>query len=546
MIFQKTMKEKLLHNQTWATIASLLPTLLILAGVSIISRLPFLLYPPLQSDPSMYTYFAYAIARGEVPYKDIVLPHPPIGFMFYSIPATVFGNNLIAMNLFTVTIFSLCAVLTYSASRKIFGLKKNHLAIISTLIFVLWPGTFMEAFTSPLEVIMTFFLLIGFYLYILYRRSGFWGHIFASGFSFGVSLSVKPTSLFMIMAIVLFESFSSIKTKNLLNSMKWLLLFLAGGLVSSVACLLWIALVLNAFDLFILHVVKFQTSLQDFLTLSERIFYLRWYLIAHMPLWAFCILGIFTDREDRLNQILPVIIATISIVVEVSLVNTYYHHLFYLTPLLSISASKGAENLWRSLTRFVKGLDRFNIVTLVMLFAVCISSVAYIDAATKDFQTIFPSYPSQLFSVNDVTATEKVVGKIVASLSMPNERIWTSDGSIAFFSERLIEIPDAKQWPVQVFYDRTWLIHTSLLEKGISKRGLLQPSQFVSSWDKHQTRVLVFIRGKGWIPYPDELLWTGYSGLAGVSDYVTRNYLLVKLVPHPTSGYTYEIWVRKT
>lgn len=529
-----------------ASIADSLPTLLVLAGISIISRLPFLLYPPLQSDPSMYTYFGYAIARGEVPYRDIVLPHPPIGFIFYSLPAVFFGNNLIAMTLFSVTMFSLCIVLCYSVARNTFGSNKNHLAIISALMFALWPGTFMEAFTSPLEVILTFFLLISFYLYILYRKSGFWRHAFASGFFFGVSLFVKPTSLFMIIVIVLFELFSSIKTKNLSDLREWFLPFLAGGLISSVACLLWITLVFNAFDLFILHAVKFQTTLQDFLTLSERIFYLRWYLTAHMPLLAFSIASVFTSREDRLKQILPAIIAIISMVIEVCLVNTYYHHLFYLTPLLSISASKGAEDLWLALTRFVRGLNRLNLITLVMLFTVSISSVGYIDAATKDFYTVFPWWPSQVFSLSDVTATEKIVGEIVKSISMPKERIWTSDGSIAFFSERLIEVPDVEDWPVQVFYERTWLIHTLSLEKGIQKKGLLQPSQFISSWEKRHTRVLVFIRGKGWIPYPDELLWNGYLQLTGVSDYVTENYWLVKVIEHTASGYTYEVWVRKT
>jgi len=534
------------HNQMWATIVNLMPTLLILAGVGFMSRLPFLLYPPLQSDPSMYAYFAYAIARGEVPYRNIVLPHPPIGFVFYSLPAVVFGNNLIAMNLFSVAIFSLCIVLVYSAARKTFDLKKNHLAIVSALIFALWPGTFMEAFTSPLEVILTLFLLVGFYLHILYRRSDSWKPTFAAGFFFGVSLFVKPTSLFMIVAIVFFELVSRIRTKSLSDMWKWLLPLLAGGLISSIGCLLWIALVLNAFDLFILQAVKFQTSLQDFLTLSERIFHLRWYLIAHVPLWAFAIASIFTDHEDRFDQMMPAIVATVSAVIEISVVNTYYHHLFYLTPLLSISASKGAEKLWLSLTRFVRGVKSLKPVTLVMLFVVCISSIAYIDAATKDLHTVFPSWSPQVFFINDVTATEKIVGEIVASMSMPNERIWTSDGSIALFSERLIQVPDAEEWPVQVFYDRTWLIHTSLLENGIPKKGLLQPSQFISSWEKHNTRVLVFIRGKGWIPYPDELLWEGYSGLVGVRDYVIENYLLVRVIPHPRSGYTYEVWARRT
>jgi hypothetical protein len=522
------------------------PTILVLIGVSVFSRLPFLLDVPLQSDLSMYTYFAYAIARGEVPYKDIVLPHPPIGFIIYSIPALIFDNNLLAMSLFSVSVFSLCIVLCYFIAREFFTSKAHLFAVISALVFALWPGTFAEAFTSPLEVILTFFTLTGFFLYVISRKSRPTRYKFLSGFFFGVSLFVKPTSLFMITTILIFELVLSIKARNVLSYLKRLSPFFAGGLISCVASILWIALVWNALDLFILQAIRFQTSLQDFLTLSERMFYLRWYLIAHIPLLSLSIASLFTDSEDRYNQMLPAIVALVSMVIEVSLVNTYYHHLFYLTPLLAISATRGAQNLYLSLKNFVKGTNRLKPVVLVMLFTLFLSSAWYIDIAAKDPTTVFPWGTLQFFSVSDVTATEKTVGELVASITMPNERIWTSEGAIAFFSRRLIEVPDVEEWPVQVFYDRTWLIYTSLLEKGVQKAGLLKPSQFISAWEKKQTRVLVFIRGKGWIPYPDELLWNGYSGFSGVNGYVTEKYQLVRAILHPTSGYTYEVWLRKS
>jgi 4-amino-4-deoxy-L-arabinose transferase-like glycosyltransferase len=494
----------------------------------------------------MYAYFAYAIARGEIPYRDIVLPHPPIGFMFYSLPVLVFGNNLIVLNLFSISIFALSTVLCYLIARKIFDSRKNCLAVLSALVFALWPGTFVEAFTSPLEVILTFFVLLSFYFYVLYRKSGLFKYTFVSGLFFGISLFVKPTSLFMVIALMFFELVLMIMSKNLRGYLKWFILLLVGGLISSLACLFLITGVFNAFDLFVLQAVKFQTSLQDFLTVSERISYFHWYLVAHIPLLTLSVAGLFPLQKYRFNQMLPAIVAIISMVTEVSLVNTYYHHLYYLTPILSISAIIGAEKLWSSLTSFVKSQNHLKPVTLAMLFIVFVSFVAYADAATKEFNSVFPWWSPNVFSVSNVTATERIVGAIVASMSTPNERIWTSDGSIAFFSGRLIEAPDIQEWPVQVFYIRTWLIYTSALENGSPKKGLLQPSEFVSSWDKHHTRVLVFIRGQGWIPYPDELLWNGYSGLTGVKDYVIENYQLAKVIPHPTSGYTYEVWVSKT
>ena len=106
--------------------------------------------------------------------------------------------------------------------KEIFNTERIELALASAFVFVLWPGTFVQAFTSPLEVILTTFLLVGFYLYIRYKRSHYWMYVFASGLIFGASILVKPTALFMIISIVAYEITSTFKDRGFLKCLKTL------------------------------------------------------------------------------------------------------------------------------------------------------------------------------------------------------------------------------------------------------------------------------------------------------------------------------------
>ncbi len=77
-------------------------------------------------------------------------------------------------------------------------------------------------------------------------------------------------------------------------------------------------------------------------------------------------------------------------------------------------------------------------------------------------------------------------------------------------------------------------------------RGLapVSPSQFMSSWRTHITKVLVFTLGKGPVPYPDELLWFGFPGTDGVAYWVTQDYRLVISFGFQQVDYQYLVWLR--
>jgi hypothetical protein len=52
-----------------------------IAVLSIAIRLLVVDVPPFQSDESVNVYAAYAIARGALPYREVALSHPPLGYL---------------------------------------------------------------------------------------------------------------------------------------------------------------------------------------------------------------------------------------------------------------------------------------------------------------------------------------------------------------------------------------------------------------------------------------------------------------------------------
>ena len=141
------------------------------------------------------------------------------------------------------------------------------------------------------------------------------------------------------------------------------------------------------------------------------------------------------------------------------------------------------------------------------------------------------------------------IGQYVSELTSPTDRIWTSEGAIALSARRLIAPADSIDWPLHCSFSDV-LAHdydTYVGDKMKDYRnGVVSPNDFVQSWEHFKVKAVIIIRGGGWIPYPDNVLWSGYYGRAGVSEYIQQNYVLAKTLISPKGSLSYEIWVRKT
>lgn len=107
---------------------------------------------------------------------------------------------------------------------------------------------------------------------------------------------------------------------------------------------------------------------------------------------------------------------------------------------------------------------------------------------------------------------------------------------------------NSSDWPIQcsfsdIFaYDFDTYMGASMKDY---RNGVASPEQFVESWESDKIKVIVIIRGTDWVPYPDELLWSGFQNFTGVSEYVQEKYLLNQTFISADGSHTHEIWLRK-
>jgi copper chaperone CopZ len=72
-----------------------------------------------QSDESIYVYAGYAISKGLIPYREILLAHPPLIFLIYSAIIWLSGASLTLIRLFNVGLFTITIFQTYIFSKML-------------------------------------------------------------------------------------------------------------------------------------------------------------------------------------------------------------------------------------------------------------------------------------------------------------------------------------------------------------------------------------------------------------------------------------------
>jgi 4-amino-4-deoxy-L-arabinose transferase-like glycosyltransferase len=87
-----------------------------------------------QSDESLYVYTGFAISKGVIPYREIVLAHPPFMYLLYSIIISLIGADLIYIRLFNVGLFTITILQTYIFSNMLLQNSEKKERISSLLL----------------------------------------------------------------------------------------------------------------------------------------------------------------------------------------------------------------------------------------------------------------------------------------------------------------------------------------------------------------------------------------------------------------------------
>jgi hypothetical protein len=246
---------------------------------------------------------------------------------------------------------------------------------------------------------------------------------------------------------------------------------------------------------------------------------------------------LYKKAQKPQTILFPVILVS-NIVGLISVFNTFLlHYLYYLSPFLALLSALGLAGI----LDFVRNTPwnmRINKKNLARLFVLITITWMTIEVGV------------QAFSVHNYTddSVHLEVGQYISQMTKPDDKIWTSEGAIAFFAQRLIVPSNSSDWPIQssfadIFaYDFDNYIGGSMKDY---RNGVVSPEEFVNSWETNKIKVIVIIRGSDWVPYPDKLLLSGFQNFTGASEYLQEKYSLDRTFTSADGMHTHEVWLRK-
>ncbi len=505
---------------------------------------------PFQSDESTYVYAAYALTRGLIPYREVFMAHPPLMYYAYSFFMQFAGPNFVIMRLFNVVVYLGTIILTFLMSKMILvdHERSSAYALVCAAIYAFYPSFLMiTSTTALLENLLTFFTLSTVITYILYRQTGRGVFIFLCGTLIGLSVMTTFRAVLLALSLVLFNVFRNVWRRNYKTSVLNICSILSGALVPlfAVAGLLFIQ---QALSQFYLQTVYIHTVLyaQD---LSRRLQNLTWYASTMLPLLVTGALGalysIRTAKKTGVSLgVLPtIILGLVSGGLLLAFRNLSMHYFYFLSPyvaflsvmcLLQIVSLLSADGSVK-----VKSDQKFALLTVFLTLLIVLG-----------FQTA--SYAADLtvpyFRQTPYNELDFYIGRYIANVTSPTDKIWASEQAIGFFADRLIVAPYNSSWPFRGFFSSVLGYHFKV-DKGNDmkdlEQGFISVEQLIQAWDREQVKAIVFIHGQGWVPYPDELIWNGYRNHTGAAEYIRNSYEIKLIVTSPSVPYEYHVWVKK-
>jgi len=422
--------------------------------------------------------------------------------------------------------------------------KGGKTAMLCASVYAFYPIIVIWSIPVLAEFLFTLFTLTSavFYIKSIYSKRKLL--MFFAGLFMGLALITKFTAFIFVASIVLFNLIIFTWRRKHKKMLTDTFLISLGIAVPLVITLFLLHFYLNSLSQFYIQTLSFQTIRRQ-MTDMERWSSISFYANSFFPLIVTGMLGalyLILDARERNDPmiILPVWIYTFNVICLVFLPTVFLHYFIYLTPYLSflsifffIRAFSWIYARGKSETN-VEALFKRGIRILPIFLTVLLLIASHVVTQLSTQISYFYEGP--------YTKIELYIGNYVKNITNFDDKIWTSEGGIAFFAQRIIVAPNSSKWPMQVLFND---VFNNTFNDGRKGMGILSPKQFEEAWEKEKVKVIIFIFGAGWVPYPDDLLWNGFQEQKGVANYVEEKYELKHIVTASQVPYVYEIWVRK-
>lgn len=511
--------------------------LIFIMQIALLIRLAFLDSVQLASDEAIYTYTSFLITKGVLPYKEVFMAHPPLGFYFTSFFMWIFEPSYPSIRLLSIGIFLGTIVMTYLLSKVVLGKLNGKYSLLVVTFYAFYPSWFIvNSIASSLENLLTLFVLLSTFFYVFYQRNNKKRYLLISGFFGGCTLLITVRAVFFLMSMIIIHLTYAVWIRKPSQFLRNGLLF-ASGFVLPISCMLESLAASNTLRYFYLDVVTYQLSIFG-MSMDDRLWYVGQYLTSQLPLMLLAVFGIslslrMIKKTRNISEAIPGFVFFLNLFLFSSY-GFLMHYLQFLCPFLSIISILGAIEIKRVLEdTHMRGR------VFVCIFIVLLSCFCYF-ATTHLYQVSF------YFQKNPYDKVNYYVGKRIANITSPSDYIWSSDAAIGFFAQRMIVAPSADFRFIGCSDSIIGFDYGK--DRGAEMKsyndGFVTAEDFVQSWESKHVKVLVFIMKRGWVPYVDPLLWNGYRGHIGVAEYVSSKYKLLEVVFGEDVPQIYYIWVR--
>lgn len=509
-------------------------------GIGAFLRFFNLLYfHSLDSDEAIYSQVALAMTKGYIPYKDIVFTHPPV-YLYMEYPVIWVGPSLLALRSFNVLLGIATTCLIFYTATLIYS---KRTALIASGIYAIYP---LAIYSNKLALVdngLTFFTTLMILFFIKYLKERRVKHLVLSGMFAGVSFMTKYTALLVIGGLVLFSMFTFFRKKTL-----HLLLYIASSLIFPLVIFFWLLLA-NIWPFFFVQTIQWQI-IRFGMPAYEKFWFFIQIVFSLSPLLIPAMLATLRNTSDKTWQLMMtwffVPLATLPFSKVV-----FFQYGFSLIPPLCILVARGTDSNFSFRGNIRKIFHPKSIKKKIVSLTEIILALIYIFMIFW-FLTPFP-YGARWFLFDSVVGNESStmlmqsrmdLGNYIKNLTNPNDKIWTSDASIAFLAQRTIVEPDSEYWKFQGFFQDVWGYGWTKDDyRGPIQdhpTGLISIRDVRSAWEAEKPKVIVIIR-TSWVDY---FIWYGinnpHHSEQGLADYIKSYYYLGNTFPQQQI----EVWIR--
>lgn len=488
----------------------------------------------LQSDEAIYSQAAFAFSKGYIPYKDVFFAHPPVSLFLNGLALTI-NPSLVSLRVLNVFFGLATILLIFYLGRLLYSEK---IGLIAGALYAFYPLAIFSNKLVLVENSQTFFALLAVILFVKFLTRNHAKYLILSGFIAGVSLMTKYTSILFIGALIIFGLFRFGRDK-----IKKTAYFVASVSIFPLVALAFL-LTSGSWLYFYTQTVVWQ-GIRFGMPVYEKLFFFGQIVGSLLPLLFLAIPAIIVGgREWKKELIAMLFLLPLGSLVFSKVIFLQYS--FLLLPPVSILAAL-AIDIFHQNVGAVTIIDRRKILKWISLLATLVSVACAIVIMTNASVGIrwlfFESYAGnsdQAALVNE----QMLAGDYVRSITKTDDKIWTTDASIAFFAQRIIVSPCSEFWRFQGFFQDVWAYSWTVDDyRGpISgyPQGLITLNDIKCAWGRSSPKVIVIIRTSN----VDYFIWNGinnaYHDEQGLGSYIKHHYFLGRTF----DDNNIEIWIK--